>query len=317
MNRARPGLKVGMYVFLGCLLYTATPTSSEETYSDQDLMSAARAALSHKNCPAAVTFLDQATDSTKDSGNWLNLAAKANECAGNLDRALSLYKSYEEMFPGNSDVQTSIGNLMYQIGVRDAKEKEEEAKKREEEDKVKQAKQREEIDDRRRHNLSGSWKYVSGLTNYNNEFVLVCENQRIAIVDDGNTLTARVVGDCGNGQEQFQRYHNGETLYSGPRSDAMSDRFTNWHLEPNYHTCGLLTRDEVRTPYITNIHVGFDSYLHLYVKSGVQIDGEYKGKYLKADCEVDIDPSFPDVPFTLLRETEILDSQEHLISESK
>src|ERR1700735_4391913 len=82
--------------------------------SDADLFTEARTALDKfHDCRAASQALDEVSQGGKRDPIWIFYAAKAKECSGALDDALTLYREYDKAVPGRAEVQDKIADLEY------------------------------------------------------------------------------------------------------------------------------------------------------------------------------------------------------------
>lgn len=84
--------------------------------SDADLFTEARIAIDKfKDCPTAVKALKEVSDAGKRDPIWIYYTAKSSECANNLVESLRLYRQYNELSPGHSEIIDKIGELEYRL----------------------------------------------------------------------------------------------------------------------------------------------------------------------------------------------------------
>jgi hypothetical protein len=95
--------------------------------SDAQHFAEGRLALDkYKDCAAAEKALKAVTPRFRQNAAWLMYMARTEECQKQFASALSYYKQYDALMPGNSDVLNKIGDLSYQM------HKDEESKVRQE-----------------------------------------------------------------------------------------------------------------------------------------------------------------------------------------
>lgn len=86
--------------------------------SDAELFSEGRIALdTYKDCAHARRALDSESAPAKDSPVWLEYAARAAECLGDLETGLSYYEKELAKLPGTPRLIDKIGDLRYRVKI--------------------------------------------------------------------------------------------------------------------------------------------------------------------------------------------------------
>ncbi len=99
------------------LLILHTPLAFAQT--DAEKFAEGRVALDkHHDCPAAKAALESISEKVRSEPLWLFYAAKTYECLNQADKALPLYEKYNELMPGQTVIIDKIGELRYQVNLR-------------------------------------------------------------------------------------------------------------------------------------------------------------------------------------------------------
>ena len=77
-------------------------------------------ALRNKDCKAAADSLNSVKGPLRNDPAFINHAAQANECAGNLPKALEYYRRKEALDKDKTQVHEKIGELLYRISKESA-----------------------------------------------------------------------------------------------------------------------------------------------------------------------------------------------------
>src|SRR5271167_3717728 len=72
-------------------------------------------ALRNKDCRAAADAFNSVEGPLAQDASFVNYAAQANECAGNLEKALEYYRKKEIFDQNKLQAREKIGELLYRI----------------------------------------------------------------------------------------------------------------------------------------------------------------------------------------------------------
>lgn len=106
--------------------------SPAQQKSDSELFAEGRIALDkYKDCPTAKNSFEAESVNAQDSAVWLDYAARASECAGFLDVALSYYERESKKLPATARLIDKIGDLQYRINVQNDRQAQADAQRAE------------------------------------------------------------------------------------------------------------------------------------------------------------------------------------------
>jgi len=106
-----------MRVALVLLVVSMTASRcSAQGQSDSEIFAQGRVALDkYKDCTAARGAFEAESPAAKDSAIWLDYAARASECTGDLGLALDYYERELKKLPGTPRLIDKVGDLRYRI----------------------------------------------------------------------------------------------------------------------------------------------------------------------------------------------------------
>lgn len=103
--------QVSKVAMLGYFLCLSVPAQS-----DAEKFAEGRIALdNYHDCKRAINALEGVSSEGRKNLLWVYYMAKAHECAGNLEQALSHYEQYNVLAPGQPAILNKIGDLRYRI----------------------------------------------------------------------------------------------------------------------------------------------------------------------------------------------------------
>lgn len=118
-----------------CLGFVSFCAASLLAQSDAVRFAEGQAALDkHNDCAAAIEAFDSVSSQGKTEPLWAFYMAKAQECKGDLNAALTHYLKYDELNPGQAEVVAKVGDLRYRLKkqqqAEEAVQKRQDAKKK-------------------------------------------------------------------------------------------------------------------------------------------------------------------------------------------
>jgi hypothetical protein len=97
--------------------------------TDAERFATARIAMEKKDCPVALNALEGYSEGGRSDPLWVLQMARVHECLGHLEDALSYYRQYDKIVPGQPEISKKLGEVSYNL----AKKKESEEKAGQEE----------------------------------------------------------------------------------------------------------------------------------------------------------------------------------------
>jgi tetratricopeptide (TPR) repeat protein len=174
MSKLINGIKTLIFL-LGLLLFSRQVSAQ---YTDAEkIMNAQHAIEVYSNCNEAMKFLDQVSESGKTKYPYLFWMAKAYDCSGNTDMALSYYQKCLEVKPDDDAAKSRVEEINNQ---REAAKREQEAREaerqqrqaQEQADRERQEKERAE-EQRRASASAAAERYHEEETNLEDGYLLL------------------------------------------------------------------------------------------------------------------------------------------------